>query len=217
MLRRHAVEAVDIHATADEVHPVTFRGPDFEGWLMPLTSVSLADDEDEDDEPVEAVDIAPTAGEEFKQHMLVATMREEWRAEFDRLDAIMARVDELLKSAPNRGLRNLLETMSRKRLAIRHGKDPDDPESEVGWRVVEEGEFVDPGEVWDTEDEARDAAGRLWAEPLLERLQEALEGCEDSPLAEKVLKELGADVESAASLVAAAIAARQQMQDRNKS
>jgi hypothetical protein len=124
MLRRHAVEAVDIHATADEVHPVTFRGPDFEGWLMTMTRVSIPDDDDadedadEDDELGEVVDVALNAGEAFKQHMLVATMREEWRAEVDRLDSIMARVDELLKSAPNRGLCNLLETMRQKCLLM---------------------------------------------------------------------------------------------------
>jgi len=57
---------------------------------------------------------------------------------------------------------------------IRCGKDPDDPDSERGWRVFEDGDAYNWNEVYDSEDEAVDRANELWAEVLQEEITNSL-------------------------------------------
>ena len=53
---------------------------------------------------------------------------------------------------------------------IRYGKKPDDPDSESGWRVFEDGDAEDWSNVYDSEDEAVERANELWAEVLKEEI-----------------------------------------------
>ncbi len=53
---------------------------------------------------------------------------------------------------------------------IRLGKNPDDPESERGWRVFEDGDAYDWNDVHDSEEDAVNQANELWAEVLKEEI-----------------------------------------------
>jgi hypothetical protein len=64
--------------------------------------------------------------------------------------------------------------------SIRFGKDPDDPDSEKGWRVcVEDGAFFDASDVYEDQADAEEEAARLWAEQLAEEVADDVRYCDD--------------------------------------